>query len=78
MPLKQLAKLCCLILPFNFIAIQGLMFYFYSKLKKPMASGSHQSHSTGHRLPNEKHYYEWVFHRPHTQNRKHAKFVSKH
>ena len=74
--LKQLGKLFCLI--FQLHSNIGLMRYLHSKLKKLMASEAYQSHSKVHHPPGEKHYYEWVFHRPHIQNRKHAKFVSKH
>jgi hypothetical protein len=39
---------------------------------------SYLSHSRARHLPSGKHYYEWVFHRPHTQNRTHARSASKH
>lgn len=54
------------------------MFYLHSKLKELTASGAYPSHNKAHHPPGGKHYYEWAFHRPHTQSKRHAKFVSKH
>lgn len=39
---------------------------------------NNQSHSMALHLPSGKHCFEWVFRRPHTQNRTRARFVSKH